>query len=60
MDARKVIPLNQSFFDWLAREIPAIQRGAIHLEIEQGKLVSIACHGHRFLYTPEELEEPTR
>ncbi len=53
------IPLSQRFFDWLAREIPQIAHGAIHLEIEQGQVVSIGCHGHRFFHTAEDLERPT-
>ncbi len=52
------IPLNPPFFDWPPRQIPQIERGAIHLEIEQGQVVSIGCHGHRFFHTAEDLERP--
>ena len=58
-DARR-IPLNQQFFDWLAREIPQVERGAIHLEIEQGRITAIACHGHRFLYSEQDLGDADR
>ena len=69
MDGKRTIPLNPQFFNWLVREIPKLEHGAIHLDIEQGQLISIGCHGHRFLHTPEELsaltdsvkaKEPTR
>ena len=59
MDTRRTIPLNPQFFEWLAREIPQIQQGSIHLEIERGQLITIACHGHRFFHTPEELSALT-
>ena len=60
METERVIPLNQRFFDWLASEIQQIQRGSIHLDIEDGTLRTIGCHGHRFLHTSEDLERPHR
>lgn len=60
METERVIPLNPRFFDWLVSEIQQIQRGSIHLDVEDGKLRTIGCHGHRFLHTPEDLERPRR
>ena len=58
MDTRRTIPLTPPFFEWLAREIPQMQQGSIHLEIEQGQVIAIGCHGHRFFHAPEDLQEP--
>ena len=59
--AERLIPADERFMRWLLEQISRTQKGSISLEIEQGALRSIACHGHRFFYSPEELyrEEPS-
>lgn len=57
---RRPIPVDEQFFRWLVVQVSRIQRGSISLEIEQGKLISIGCHGHRFISSPEELQEPIK
>ncbi len=59
--AERCIPADERFMRWLLEQISRTQKGSISLEIEQGTLRSIACHGHRFFYSPEELyrEEPS-
>jgi len=52
------IPLNDRFFRWLADQIRHIEQGSIQLDIEDGQLRSIGCHGHRYFRSAEELKEP--
>ena len=54
------IPVDDQFFKWLLVQISRIQQGSINLDIEHGKLVRIGCHGHRFIASPEELQEPIK
>ncbi len=58
MHTDRTIPADDRLWKWLLVQISRTQQGSIHLEIEHGKIRSIGCHGHRFLYTPEELQEP--
>ena len=53
------ISLNERFFRWLADQIRHLERGSIHLEVEDGQLRSIGCHGHRFFHSADDLKEPT-
>lgn len=59
MEQRRPIPPDERFFRWLAAQIGRIEHGSISLEIEQGQIRCIACHGHRFVYSldqePQEL-----
>ena len=52
------IPTDERFLRWLLEQIQRTRQGSIYLEIEQGKLRSIGCHGHRFIHNPEQLGEP--
>ena len=58
MSTDRSIPTDERFVRWLLDRISRTQKGSISLGIEQGKLRSIACYGHRFIYSAEELEEP--
>ena len=59
--AERLIPADERFVRWLLDTISRIQKGSISLEIEQGHLRYVACHGYRLFYSPEELyrEEPS-
>ena len=58
MMGEQVIPTDERFVRWLLDTISRTQKGSISLEIERGKLRSIGCYGHRFIYSAKELEEP--
>ena len=53
-----IIPADDRLWRWFIVQVSRTQQGSIHFEIEEGKIRSIGCHGHRFLYTPDELQEP--
>jgi hypothetical protein len=55
--SERIIPVDARFLRWLAGEIAQIQHGSIHLEIEEGKLRWIGCHGHRFFNSSDDLKE---
>ncbi len=57
MFTKPPIPMDERFIRWLIAQVRRIQSGSMILEIEQGKLKSISCPGHRYFYTPEELTE---
>ena len=52
------ISLDERFFRWLADQIQRTQQGSIHLEIERGQIRYVGCHGHRYLYSLDEAQEP--
>lgn len=58
MSTDRSIPTDERFVRWLLAQISRTQKGSIALEIEQGQLRSIACHGHRFIYSADALEDP--
>jgi len=58
MHTDRTIPTDDRLWHWFVVQVSRTQQGSIHFEIEQGKIRSIACHGHRFLYTSDELQEP--
>ena len=58
MSTQQTIPLDEQFFRWLIVQISRMKRGSIDLQIEDGKLRSIGCHGHRYMYSLDELQEP--
>lgn len=51
------IPVDERLLRWLQSTSRGIQHGSITLEIEQGKLKSLSCHGHRFIYSLDEWQE---
>ena len=58
MPTERTIPVDERLFRWLAAQISRIQQGSINLEIERGQIRNIGCHGHRYVYSPDALEEP--
>ena len=59
MLTKSTIPTDERFVRWLTTQVQHLHRGSITLEVEDGKLVSISCHGHRFFYSLDELQETT-
>ncbi len=59
MSREHPIPPDERFARWLLAQISRMQKGSIDLEIEQGQIRCVACHGHRFVYSldddPQEL-----
>ena len=50
----RTIQIDARLLSWLQSTVRRIQRGSIILEIEQGKLRAISCHGHRFISSLDE------
>ncbi len=58
MFTKRPILADERFFRWLTKQIQATGQGSIHLDIEQGQIVSVGCHGHQYFSDPDELKEP--
>ena len=54
------IPTDERLWRWLIAQIGRTQKGSIMLEISDGKLRTIGCHGHRFIYSSDSLEDSSR
>ena len=53
----RVIPTDERFGRGLLEQISRTQHGSMHLEIEQGQLRWIGCHGHRALSSRDDAQE---
>ena len=57
MSTDRSIPTDERFVRWLLEQVSRTQQGSIHLEIEQGRLRWIGCHGHRYLDSLDDAQE---
>lgn len=60
MHTDRTIPTDERLWRWLLRAIGQIEAGEIRLQIDHGRIREIACHGHQFLRSLDDLEETQR